>query len=121
MKFLVDEAISWRVAQVLREAGYDAVHVRDLSLCGASDRTILERAASEERVIVTQDTDFGTLLVTSRSRFPSVVFLRLRDGRPSTQAKLLTDNLPKIETFLNKGALVVLGETKIRIRGLPAL
>jgi predicted nuclease of predicted toxin-antitoxin system len=52
MKFLVDNAVSPAVAEGLREAGHDAVHVRDLGLAAADDPVIFERAAGEDRVVL---------------------------------------------------------------------
>ena len=62
MKFLVDNALSRRVAEQLSGAGHDAVHVGDYGLQAAADETIFDRAADEERIVVSADTDFGTLL-----------------------------------------------------------
>jgi len=120
MKFLVDEAVSWMVAQALEEAGHDAVHVRDVGLSAADDQAVLDRAAAEGRVIVTQGTDFGTILMSAGAPSASVVLLRLRDGRPSIQATLLLQNLASVAEDLREGAIVVLGESRIRVRRLRA-
>ena len=116
MRFLVDEAVSWLVAQALNEAGHDAVHVRDLGLIGHDDRKILEQAERDGRIVITQDTDFGTLLITSQRRSPSVVLIRMRDGRPSIQASVLLEVLPTIEADLLRGAIAVLGDEAVRVR-----
>jgi len=62
MRFLIDNALSPVVAEGLCQSGHDAVHVRTVGLAAAADATIFEYAAREQRVIVSADTDFGTLL-----------------------------------------------------------
>ena len=62
MRFLIDNALSPEVARRLRDAGHDAVHVRDYDLHAAEDAVILERAENEARVIVSADSDFAMLL-----------------------------------------------------------
>lgn len=52
MKFLIDNALSPLVAQGLQQAGYDAVHVRELQLQAADDRELFTLAAETGRSIV---------------------------------------------------------------------
>ena len=65
MKFLIDQNRSPRLAEQLRAAGHDAVHTLDLGLDAADDEVPLRLAIDEERVVVSGDTDFGTLLATN--------------------------------------------------------
>ena len=62
MRFLIDNALSPWLAEALRNAGHEAVHVREIGLHAEDDELIFERAAAEGRVLVSADTDFGLLL-----------------------------------------------------------
>ena len=65
MKLLVDNALSPVLAELLRKAGHEAVHVRDIGLHHAADEDIFERAASEDFVLVTADTELRDTLGTT--------------------------------------------------------
>lgn len=119
MKLLVDNALSPLVAQKLHDAGYDAIHVRDLGLATAPDEALFDLAFKEERIILTADTDFGTLLALRQVKKPSVVIFRQSDKRPLRVVDLFLANLPAIKGELEKGAVVVFKDKRIRIRLLP--
>jgi predicted nuclease of predicted toxin-antitoxin system len=81
--------------------------VRDYGLQAASDEEIFERARNEDRIIVSADTDFGTLLASNQARRPSLVLFRQQqDRRPQRQVAVLLANLPAIGDALQQGAVV---------------
>jgi predicted nuclease of predicted toxin-antitoxin system len=119
MRFLVDNALSPYVAEGLRKAGYDAVHVRERGMAASSDEEIFELAAREGRIILSADTDFGTLLVFRQAAKPSVVIFRQSDKRPPKLLALFLANLLTVAEALEQGAVVVFRDRHIRVRQLP--
>jgi predicted nuclease of predicted toxin-antitoxin system len=86
----------------------------------AEDIEIFQRAATEHRIVVSADTDFGTLLALREETEPSVVLLRGAVPRePRRQAQFILANLASVEDALKEGALVVMDPRRIRVRTLP--
>jgi predicted nuclease of predicted toxin-antitoxin system len=120
VKFLIDNAVSPDVAVPLRAAGHDALHVLDRGMGTADDQSVIRLAVAEGRVIISADTDFGTLLVLQKMQLPSVILLRHGvPRRPSEQAAMLLANLQNIATDLANGAIVTFRGDRIRVRRLP--
>lgn len=122
MRFLIDNALSPLLSRRLSDAGHDSVHVRDDNMQAAADEEIIARAQQEERVVVSADIDFGTLLATRSETAPSVILFRHgTQRRPEQQADLLLANLNAIEDSLAVGSVAVLEPSRIRIRALPLI
>ena len=119
MRFLLDTGVDVRVATWLREQGHDSLHLRDQGLQRLPTGEIFTKAISESRVILTFDLDFGEIAALARGRKASVVVFRLHNTRTphvlERQASVLTD----CASVLEEGAVVVVEESRHRIRPLP--
>jgi predicted nuclease of predicted toxin-antitoxin system len=119
MKFLVDNALSPLVAEGLRTNGFDTKHVREIGLHSADDLTIFKLAKEEERIILSADTDFGTILALWHYSKPSLILFRGSDKHPKTQLSLLLKHIPEIKDAMEQGSIAVFEDHRIRIRMLP--
>ena len=120
MKFLVDNALSPVFADILSGAGHDAVHLRSIGKQAASDDVVFGLAYEQDRILISADTDFGTLLALRGQNKPSVILFRHCDERePRKQCSLLLQNLDQLSADLQTGALIVIEPHRIRVRVLP--
>jgi len=118
MRLLVDNNLPPGLVGAL--AGWDVVHAQHLGLQAAPDHVLFELAARENRIVLSQDADFGTLLARLGALAPSVVLVR-RPDLPTTGllAPMLLKELPRFEEALRHGALLILEAKRIRLRPLP--
>lgn len=73
---LSDENIQSEIVEHLRQDGFDVLDVLEDGLQGTSDSELMTRAYGEDRVILTHDSDFGTLAVLAGQATVGIVFLR---------------------------------------------
>ena len=105
--------------RILRQQGHDIVHLREEGLQRLPDSEIMEKARAEGRVVLTFDLDFADLLALGVSTSPSVVIFRLRDETPASVNPRLLEVLNERTKELEKGALIVVEDSRYRLRRLP--
>jgi predicted nuclease of predicted toxin-antitoxin system len=120
-RILLDQGLPRSAAALLRQAGWDVIHVSEIGMSRADDADILQRARAESRVCVTLDADFHSLLATSGERSPSTIRIRKEGLDATALAVLLQGVWAKIADALNSGALMTVTERSVRVRRLPIM
>jgi len=119
MRFLADMGVARRVVEWLRDQGHDARHLREEELQRLPDDQIFRKAVAENRVVLTLDLDFGEIVAFSGQQNVSVVLFRLQNPRAPHVIDRLRVVLPEALSALEQGAVVVVEESRFRIRRLP--
>lgn len=112
MKFLVDRCAGAKLAQWLREQGHDVLEASDEEP-DPGDEELLARAASEQRVLVTIDKDFGALVFAQGAAHSGIV--RLPDVPAAERIALFSRLLSAHEKDMSGGAIVTVRGDRIRI------
>ena len=113
MRVIVDECTGVVVARWLEGLGHDVLSIRDVSP-RMQDVTILDRAARTDRIVITNDKDFGTLVYRDRLPHRGVILMRLPDARARTKIAALERALPQLSDDLSR-CIVVVTETSVRV------
>jgi predicted nuclease of predicted toxin-antitoxin system len=116
---LLDQGLAPGAAQILRERGFDAVHVIEIGLDRAEDSEILSATRLQNRVCVTLDRDFHSHLAIAGHGHPSVILLRIEGLAAGGQADLIDSICATCEAVLREGAAVSADGRSLRIRRLP--
>lgn len=119
MRFLADMNLSPSTVADLASDEIDIIRVSNLLPVHASDKQILDLARQQERVVITHDVDFSTLLALGGYNSPSLITLRLFDSDPDLVTRRLRQVLPKIESALYRGSAITIDELNVRVRELP--
>jgi predicted nuclease of predicted toxin-antitoxin system len=124
VSFFADENIPTDLINWIKMQGYEITSVIEENLQGASDMSIIQKCFVLNRIILTQDNDFGKLIFTASIPFYSVIYLRPGhfDGKfhiPTLQSIL------KNKELIQKGTRIV-GQRidkkiKIRIKQIELL
>ena len=86
MRFLVDECAGPAVAKWLRQRHHDVVSVYEQAR-GSLDDTVIQSAADEDRILITNDKDFGEKVYRDGRSHRGVILLRLEDERPASKKR----------------------------------
>ncbi len=113
MKFLVDENVHNAIYHLLKEEGYDVTSVA-YDYSSLNDNDILDLAYRQDRVLITNDKDFGYLVYHKGLKHKGIILFRLKSEQPEIKINTLKELFQKDLDFT--GSFIVITEDKIRIR-----
>ena len=118
-RIILDQGLPATAAPMLREDGWDALHVREVNMHADSDAEILAYAARESRVVITLDRDFPQIMAFLGAAGPSIVLIRQQRLRGPALFDILTSVWNQYESELASGCVVTRGSRGTRLRLLP--
>lgn len=113
-RLYLDQMFSIDVAQALREQGYDVIRASETGQARADDQQVLQKAISENRILITLDEHFGDWVILPLSRHPGVIRIKIQ---PTTSKKVLNLLLPFLRTHTFEqfeNHLVILSESRAK-------
>ena len=116
IKLLIDESVDFPVVRYLRSKGFNATSVAE-DCKSLEDKEILKIALREDRILITNDKDFGALVFKEKLSSNGIILLRLWNQTSDAKIKILERVL---EEHINKlpGNFIVVTENKIRVTKL---
>jgi predicted nuclease of predicted toxin-antitoxin system len=117
LRFLADEGCDFAVVRALREAGFDVVAACEI-IIRSSDKDIIRLSNAENRVLLTEDKDFGWLVFVSHADSAGVVLIRFPGNARSTLPRAVVWLAQKHGLDL-QNAFVVLEPNRVRFSKKP--
>jgi predicted nuclease of predicted toxin-antitoxin system len=77
MRCLIDQDVYHFTIVWLREEGHDIITAKELGMSRADDEVLLRKAGEIDRLFLTRDKDFGTLVFLKAALSNGVIFLRM--------------------------------------------
>ncbi|RPH61532.1 MAG: hypothetical protein EHM81_04055 [Chloroflexi bacterium] len=117
LRFLTDEDVPRSTARVLRDAGFDAVDVRDVGLRGKSDAQVYAFAQHENRLLITCDLGFSNILNFPPAESAGLLVVRIPDSEP---IDVFNHEVLQAVTEIGENLrqhLAIVEKGKVRLRG----
>lgn len=117
LRFLADEGCDFAVVRALRAAGFDVLAVAE-TMQRSVDSDLMERAWRDQRILVTEDKDFGWLVFVAHADSAGVILIRYPGNARQSLAASIVDLVRSHGSQLS-GAFVIMQPGQIRVSRRP--
>lgn len=112
IKLYLDQMFQLEVAQALRNEGYDIVRASEVGQDRVDDHQILEKAISENRVLITLDAHFGDWVILPLKQHSGVIRLKVNPATSKNVLRLLIPFLRLHSLAQFKDHLIILSSKR---------
>lgn len=115
IKFIADVNVEKKIVDYLSENRYDVKWVPDYN-CEILDEGLFNLANAEQRILITNDKDFGELTFLQKKLSTGIILMRVKGQRAEDKVKLVKKLLQKHNDKLLNHFVVI---TKKKFRFIP--
>jgi predicted nuclease of predicted toxin-antitoxin system len=117
MKFLLDENADFPLVRVIEDLGHEVTAIARHYPSALKDREVLAIALREQRILITNDLDFGELIFHHRLPHAGIILFRLGEEDLATKTAwlkyVIEYHAHELDQFL------VISERGVRVRRTP--
>jgi predicted nuclease of predicted toxin-antitoxin system len=115
LRALLDQELPYSTVTHLQSLGWDVVHTVDVGMQRAADQTIIDYAREQQRLYITLDADFHSIIATAGLSSPSVIRIRRQSLTGMECARLIHHVYVQVRQDIETGAFVTVTKDKIRV------
>ncbi|MBU4415535.1 MAG: DUF5615 family PIN-like protein [Desulfobacteraceae bacterium] len=114
LKLYLDQMLRLDVAHALRSEGHDVIRASEVGQARSDDYEILQKAITENRILVTLDEHFGDWVILPLSKHPGVIRLKVHPTTSKNTIKLLLPFLRLHSSEQFKNHLIILSPKRAK-------
>lgn len=111
VRFLIDESTGKKLGYLLIDAEHNVAFVSDWKP-GAPDSEVIKKAYEDNRVIITDDKDFGELVFRLKMKSKGIILIRTSTTNPRFRFNLLNKLLKAVDV---RNKFIVMRDEAVKI------
>lgn len=116
MKIVLDESVSYGLAEVLRHEGHEIIAIAEAATAGNADEEVFELACEVKAVLITRDYHFTNNLRFPADKTSGIIYIRHGNLTSEEEIRMVEQFLSKHSSIEYSGRLATLYKNSVKIR-----
>jgi predicted nuclease of predicted toxin-antitoxin system len=117
VNIVIDESVSYSLANILRDAGHTVVAIAESPTSGLSDEEIFKLTMANSAILITRDYHFTNAVRFDPKSTKGIIYIRYGNLTTTEEIGLVQGFLSKHPPEYYSGKLVTLYRDSVKIRG----